>query len=272
MQDAVFVMRRSAVQQRPGRVVATHEHAVLGFYVGGRARVEQRGSWVLEAGDALLIPAGERHRLSEVDGAELWGMGFCAPCLAADGPAELLAPFERVRAGASPVVRIAEERRELLERLFGELAGARERSAAVQRSLLVLILDEVARAAGSGTAPGAGDVVARSLAVIERRCLGALTLEEVAREVGRSPSYVTTALRRATGRSAGAWIVAGRIAEARRRLLHSDERIEDVAANVGYADVTHFIRMFRRAEGATPAAWRAAQAVTAARLPARARR
>ena len=30
------------------------------------------------------------------------------------------------------------------------------------------------------------------------------------------------------------------------------------ASFVGYADVTHFIRTFRRANGATPAAWRTA--------------
>jgi AraC-like DNA-binding protein len=56
-----------------------------------------------------------------------------------------------------------------------------------------------------------------------------------------------------------AWIIAGRMAEARRRLLHSDERIDIVAERVGYADVTHFIRMFRRTHGVTPAAWRTAQ-------------
>jgi AraC-like DNA-binding protein len=50
------------------------------------------------------------------------------------------------------------------------------------------------------------------------------------------------------------------MAEARRRLLHSDERIDIVAERIGYADVTHFIRMFRREHGVTPAAWRAAQA------------
>ncbi len=48
--------------------------------------------------------------------------------------------------------------------------------------------------------------------------------------------------------------------EARRRLLHSDERVDVIAERVGYADPTHFIRMFRREHGATPAAWRAAQA------------
>jgi len=129
----------------------------------------------------------------------------------------------------------------------------------VTRSLLTLILEEVARAA---TWPDriarSSDVVSESLRFIERRCLGPLTLDDVAAAVNRTPSYVTTALRRATGRTAVAWIIAGRMAEARRRLLHSDENVDVIAERVGYSDATHFIRMFRRAhDGATPAAWRA---------------
>jgi AraC-like DNA-binding protein len=105
-----------------------------------------------------------------------------------------------------------------------------------------------------------GGVVVDSLRFIERNCLGRLSLTEVAAAVGRSPTYVTAALTQATGRSAGAWIVSGRMAEARRLLLHSDEKVDVIAERVGYADATHFIRMFRRESGATPAAWRAAQA------------
>jgi AraC-like DNA-binding protein len=55
------------------------------------------------------------------------------------------------------------------------------------------------------------------------------------------------------------WIIAGRMAEARHLLLHSDQMVDVVAERVGYADPTHFIRMFHRTHGATPAAWRSAK-------------
>jgi AraC family transcriptional activator of pobA len=262
----IFAARRSAGASVAGRAPVSHQFAVLGFYTAGRARIEQRGLWTVERGDVLLVPAGLAHRMVEASGPELWGLGFCVPCFAAADAGALVHPFERVRAGAAAVVRIPDQRHGFLESLFRELADAssparRAATASVQRSLLTLILDEVGRAAQWGdAAPGAGDVVAESLRVIERRCLGPLTLQDIAEAVGRTPSYVTTALTRATGRSAVAWIVAGRMAEARRRLLHSDERIDIVAERIGYADVTHFIRMFRREHGVTPAAWRAAQA------------
>jgi thioredoxin reductase/AraC-like DNA-binding protein len=130
----------------------------------------------------------------------------------------------------------------------------------VRECLLTLIVSEVTEAAAwSNHATSQTSIVARSLQFIERHCLGPLTLNEIAAAMGRTPSHITTALTRATGRSAVAWIIAGRMAEARRRLLHSNERMDVIAEQVGYADVTHFIRLFRREHGATPAAWRAAQ-------------
>jgi AraC family transcriptional regulator, transcriptional activator of pobA len=264
----------------PGAPV-THSHATLIFYTGGRSRVEQNGEWKLGEGDALLVPAGAPHRLLEVRRAEYWGLAFCAPCFAVDGAGSLLEPFERVRDGASAVVHVASARQAYLGELFRELEElgreprvASDTQGAIQRSLLTLILAEVERAGrASGTRPAAGGGVAvRALRFIERNCLRRLTLEDVAAAVGRSPTYVTTALSQATGRSAGEWIVSGRMGEARRLLLHSDERVEAIAERVGYADATHFIRMFRREHGATPAAWRAARANGVVESGVRARR
>ena len=99
-------------------------------------------------------------------------------------------------------------------------------------------------------------MVVDALRYIEKKCLGPLTLQEVAAAVHRTPAYVTTALKQATGRTAVQWIVSGRMAEARRLLLHSDEHVDVIAERVGYADATHFIRMFRREHGETPASWR----------------
>jgi AraC family transcriptional activator of pobA len=246
----------------------THSYAALGFYTGGRSRVELNGEWTVRAGDVLLVPAGEPHRMLEARDLEVWGVAFCVPCLAADRTSSLLEPFERVRDGASAVIQIPAVRRAYFEGLFRELEsvgreprGPRDALDAVQRSLLTLILAEVERASSASGARRAtgGGVVNDALRFIERNCLKPLTLVDVAAAVGRSTTYVTTALTQATGRSAVQWIVSGRLAEARRLLLHSDEMVDVVAERVGYADATHFIRMFRREHGTTPAAWRTLQ-------------
>lgn len=264
---AITVMRQ-AVHDRSGprHQAVTHTYAALAYYRAGRARIEQNGTWRLGVGDVLLVPAGEPHRSLEAKRAEYWGLSFCVSCVAADGGASLLEPFERVRRGGAPVVHITESRQRFLDTLFTELEAASKKSEAggdvdaVQRSLLTLILNELERAAV--TAPAASSkrsVVVDSLQFIERNCLKRLTLKDVAKAVRRTPSYVTSALTQATGRSAVEWIVSGRMAEARRLLLHSDEMVDVIAERVGYADATHFIRMFRRAHGMTPAAWRTAQ-------------
>ena len=54
-------------------------------------------------------------------------------------------------------------------------------------------------------------IVADALAFIEQHCLEAITLEQIATAVSRSPSCVTSVLTRSTGKSAGAWITAGRM-------------------------------------------------------------
>ncbi|MFO0639317.1 MAG: AraC family transcriptional regulator [Polyangiaceae bacterium] len=252
----------------PSRRPFTHGYASLSFVTSGSARMEQNGENVLREGDVMLVPAGMPHRMLEARRPECWGLAFQTPGLITDGSAELLAPFERVRDGGSPVVRVPPSRHAYLEGLFVELDRlGREPGLApisfeaVQQSLLTLVLAEVHRAHVADPRPrvaGRG-VVAEALRFIERRCLGPLTARDVAAAVGRTPTYITTALTKATGRSASAWILTGRMAEARRLLLHSDERVDIVAERVGYADATHFIRMFRRTHGVTPATFRASR-------------
>lgn len=273
MQAALLAPRDSAAPPHPP---LAHSYAVLGFYIGGRARVELNGEWSVGAGDVLLMPAGQAHRSLESRAAECWGVSFRAPCLTTEGAAAMLEPFERVRSGGSGVVRIPVERQtyftglfEELERVGREPCGRSGSVEAIQRSLLTLILAEVDRASDTSGTLGAiaGGVAAEALRFIERNCLGPLSVNDVAAAVQRSPTHVTTALTNATGRSAVQWIVSGRMAEARRLLLHSNQRVDAVAERVGYADSTHFIRMFRREHGATPAAWRAARVAERATAP-----
>jgi len=261
---AIFAEQRIAPAPISHRRPVTHDFAALAFYTDGRARIEQRARWTLEAGDVLIVPPGEPHRLIDARSPAMWRVGFCVPCLAADSSTALLEPFDRVRNGASPVVRIAPDRRPFLESLFKELSAigpAASIAPSVRISLLTLILHEVTRAMEwSGTAGTGRSLVAETLRFIDRHCLEPLTLSQIATAMSRTPSHITTMLTRATGRSAVAWIIAGRMAEARRRLLHSDENVDTIAERVGYADPTHFIRLFRRVHGATPSAWRAMQA------------
>lgn len=243
--------------------MAVHDHVVLAYFTSGRATVEQRRRYELRAGDVLLVPAGEPHRIRRATQSASWGIGFCAPCYAPTELAGLLDPFERARAGASAVVTIEAGRQAYFAGLCAELERESRSAGAhgglAQKGLLSLLLVEVARAAAGTSAHAlAPTLVGEALAYIERNALSPISLRDVAAAIGRSPSHVTTAVKRATGKSVGTWITSARLSEARNQLLHGDERIEIVAERVGYADATHFIRLFRREHGVTPAAWRSA--------------
>lgn len=252
-------------EKATSKQLVTHDHAVVVFHLAGHAIIRQREEHTLRAGDLLLVPAGEPHRMVEAEGLEAIGVGFCASCLAVTDLAPLLSPLARVRGGASPVLTVPVARRSALRERFDGLATALldndrpgDTAALVQRSWLALLLAEV-KTIGSvaGHVAPRPSVVADALAYIEQHCLEPISLAHIAAAVSRTPSYVTSLLSSSTGKTAGAWITAGRMSEARRRLLHTDERIDIVAERVGYADVTHFTRLFKRAHGLPPGAWRA---------------
>jgi AraC-like DNA-binding protein len=268
MQHPIWVEHRIGENlKRPRPALAVHEHVALLVVTAGSTTLEQGARFDAGPGDVLLVPAGLRHRRVAAKDHAMWGIGFCPSCYAPSELATLLDPFERARAGASPVVRLPADRQQHVAELCAELQretqSLRPHAELAQRSLLALLLMEIARAAQ--VAPVQENVVGEALRFIERRCLESISLRDVAAAVKRSPAYVTTALKRATGKSVGEWITAGRLAEARNRLLHTDELVDVIADRVGYADVTHFIRMFRRAHGVTPAAWRAAHRRSRAR-------
>jgi AraC-like DNA-binding protein len=243
------------------RPAAVHTYSVLSFQVGGRLQVEHRGELAVEAGQIHVIPAGDAHRVLAARGADAWGLALCRTCLPADRVG-LLSVFDRVRGGALPVLELPGSRQAhvlgLLEELEREQGRGPSLEPAVTESLLTLILTEVARAAPSGTAPAPAEssLVQAALTLIEARCLGGLTLAELAAALGRTPAHLTTAVRRATGRTVGAWIREGRLAEARRRLLATDECVDVIAERVGYADPSSFVRVFREHHGVPPGAYR----------------
>jgi AraC family transcriptional activator of pobA len=237
--------------------VAKHEYSVLSFYTGGSATLEQQGRWDLSSGDMMLIPAGAPHRSLAYDAVSFWGLGFSAPSLYAEGLGELLSPFERVRSGADARLHIQPERRTFLQSLFVELNSALQAnsSAQIQKSLLVLILEEAKKASIQPNTSHKTGAATEALRYIERNCLRPISLIDVASAVGRSPSYLTTTLKKETGRSVQEWIIQGRLKEA-QQLLRTNKSIEEIALQVGYSDARHLTRLFIREFKETPTQYR----------------
>jgi len=227
------------------------------------------------AGDLLVIAPGEVHDARGMIGSEGWLLLFEAAALdvsrtdaqvftalpelvllgfvrpsGREGGHFQVPPADRGRWSA----RFAELRAELSEPRLGFEASA--------KALLTLILIDAARlAAGrlSSVPAQARPLLARVFQLIEARFHRPISLQDVAKEVGRSPAYLTTLVKRQTGRSVLEWIIQRRMAEARRLLVETELEVWEIAQRVSYLDAGYFIRQFRRVNGKTPLQWRQAR-------------
>ncbi|BAD57907.1 AraC family transcriptional regulator [Nocardia farcinica] len=86
------------------------------------------------------------------------------------------------------------------------------------------------------------------------------TLTEVGAELGMSLRYIHK-LFSAAGTTPRTWLYDLRLARARTLLLDTDRTVADISVQVGFRDVSHFSRAFRRRFGASPAHFRAQRAV-----------
>lgn len=94
----------------------------------------------------------------------------------------------------------------------------------------------------------------RVLELIDARVEDGVSIAELAREAGLSPTHFTRAFRQSMGRPPYQYILAARLERARRLLDAPGSSISDVALGTGFADQAHFTRLFRRRFGVTPGA------------------
>jgi AraC-like DNA-binding protein len=82
------------------------------------------------------------------------------------------------------------------------------------------------------------------------------SLAELASLLGISTEHFCRAFKVSTGLPPHAWLVARRVERARELLAATNLPIEEIAAEVGYAEPSHLARLFRRAHGVSPTQYR----------------
>ena len=91
---------------------------------------------------------------------------------------------------------------------------------------------------------------------MERHYAEHITVQELAGELEVSPDYLAARFRKETGQTPLAYLTAVRMRAAARRLAESDAPVSEIAAGVGILDANYFIKLFKKAYGQTPLAWR----------------
>jgi AraC-like DNA-binding protein len=102
------------------------------------------------------------------------------------------------------------------------------------------------------------DVYARLHAELERSFAATRRANEYAQRLGYSVKTLTRACHAMTGTSIKQVIDARVVLEAQRRLAHTEEPIEALAAQLGFSEATNFAKFFQRHTGQTPGRFRAA--------------
>ncbi len=170
----------------------------------------------------------------------------------------------RLRALAvQPVIPIGDEtERTRLSTLCVELneehGMAREGYRLAMRGLLVLIAVGVARLAASRARTGtvtlhpADATVAQLRNLVDEFFRTERLLGFYAEKLGMTVDRLNDHVKRATGVTAGHLIRQRVLTESKRQLVFTAQPIHDIAAELAFADASHFARFFRKHTGITP--------------------
>lgn len=91
--------------------------------------------------------------------------------------------------------------------------------------------------------------VQMALAYIKEHFQEPLTVEMVAKSVGKSANYFSSIFKKETGYSFTAYVTRMRMEQAKWLLLHTNKQISEVSEAVGYTDYIYFSQLFRQQFG-----------------------
>jgi AraC family transcriptional regulator len=228
-----------------------HEHdaPTICYVVRGAFRELLRGRELLcRPASVKFTPAGERHAnrfdLGDARGVMVEiGASFCEALSPVGTALQEPRQFEGGLVGGYAA------------RLAGELAHQDGPSPAAVENWTAELVTAASRRAVP--APGRGGPwLTRARDILHAEFAEPIGLADLAARVAVHPVTLARAFRRAYGAPVGEYLRRIRLDWASDRLLSTDEPLASIAARAGFADQSHFCRVFRRATGITPGRWR----------------
>lgn len=99
-------------------------------------------------------------------------------------------------------------------------------------------------------------LVAQAVAEIRHHYAEVYGVEELAAQLGVSKSHLVRSFTGAVGISPGKYLTAVRLEAAKALLMHREYNLEVVASLCGFSGANYLCKVFKKATGQTPAAWR----------------
>lgn len=84
-----------------------------------------------------------------------------------------------------------------------------------------------------------------------------VTIQDLSREVGINRTYLSNFINETYGENFNNWVNGLRINEAKNKILTiPEDSLSEIARQVGFADLAHFSKIFKRKEGISPSDWK----------------
>jgi AraC family transcriptional regulator len=232
----------SETRYAPGTALTAHAHefACLVVVLDGTFR-EHFGARerVGEPGMVIVRPEGEPH-------SDAFGAGG-AICLNVELSPAWVARMTDGRTPSSAAFSFAGRQ------LHAELLHPDDLSQTAVESLVLNLL--ATRGAPSAAAPL---WLTRAKELMHDEFATRLTLQRIAAAAGVHPIHLAATFRRIVGVPVAAYVRQLRLEYACREIVATPASLTDIAYAAGFADQSHFCRLFRRSLGMTPRAYRAA--------------
>ena len=185
-------------------------------------------------------------------------------CLIIDGLQLEDAPKNTLPLKRLPPVLCAEAQKDVLDGIFREMLRRTAEAAApdipyanmLLRASLCIILDCLEHAMQEQETNDHGVLMQEVRSYIDENYANDISLESIADAFHISVYYLARQFRKYTSYTINNYIVSCRIGEAQRRLIHKDDRIDEIAAICGFTNLSYFYTTFRKKVGCTPTEFR----------------
>lgn len=115
-----------------------------------------------------------------------------------------------------------------------------------------------------GTRNHCDDAILKVQEWIEANHAQGITIARMGREVGMAERTLKRRFQLATGLAPNLYVQKVRVEKAKKLLLATDQSIKEIAYEVGYENVSFFVRVFKTQVGLPPAQWRKCEVVALA--------
>ena len=223
-----------------------HDEAYVCLVAGGAyTQHASSGETVCVPGLLLTHPQGHRHANRFASkGARCLSIFTSGDLAEETGTRRLLGDYRALR---------LPDAQRLLARIERELAAADEAAPLALQSAVLELIALACRSEPAGRRPA---WLAKVVERLHDDPAAELSLADLGRLAGVHPAHLARSFQQAQGMSVGDYRRALRIRQACRALADPAQPIALIAAEAGFADQSHFARVFKRMVGETPRDYR----------------